>query len=74
MVVVVIAVGPPNKILDSYDRDDGKLKLKLQCHADGQKLMATKEGSRGPLCKELAVGGEGGPPKLFPCSSSPFLF
>ncbi len=61
VVMVVIAVGPPNKILDSYDRDDGKLKLKLQCHADGQKLMATKEGSRGPLCKELAVGGEEGP-------------
>ena len=60
VVVVVIAVGPPNKILDSYDRDDGKLKLKLQCHADGQKLMATKEGSRGPLREELAVGGEGG--------------
>ena len=62
VVVIVIAVGPPNKILNSYDHDDGKLKLKLQCHADGQNLMATKEGSRDPLCKELAVGGEGGPP------------
>ena len=44
--------------MDSYDRDDGKLKLKLQCHADGKKLMATKEGSRGPLREELAVGAK----------------